>query len=86
MARGSVELSAVLLNANRSLKGEKDAASWLHALYHHKVLDLYGQQGDAASADLAQRAGTAALMNLFRPGTASARKFRSVSTVRLLAM
>lgn len=51
----SVELSSVLLNANRSLKGEKDAASWLHALYHHKVLDLYGQQGDAASADLAQR-------------------------------
>ncbi|MBR7783835.1 serine/threonine-protein kinase [Undibacterium luofuense] len=51
----SVELSAVLLNANRSLKGEKDASVWLHALYHHKVLDMYAQQGDTHSADLAGR-------------------------------
>jgi hypothetical protein len=51
----SIELSAVLTQANRALKGDAEAAAWLDALYQHHVLEAWAAAGNIIAADLVQR-------------------------------
>ena len=51
----SIELPAILARANLALKGDADAARWLHALYVHRVLEAYAQAGNTDAADIVRR-------------------------------
>lgn len=51
----SVELPAILTQANRALKGDAEAAAWLDALYQHGVLAAWAEAGNAGAADLVRR-------------------------------
>src|SRR5262249_51951512 len=51
----SIELAAILARANLALKGDPDAARWLHALYRDRVLEAYATAGNPEAADIVQR-------------------------------
>lgn len=51
----SIELPAILAHANLALKGDPDAARWLHALYSHRVLEAYAEAGNPDAADIVRR-------------------------------
>jgi serine/threonine protein kinase len=51
----SIELPDILRKANAALKGDEAAASWLHQLYIHDVLEIYANAGNAASQDIVQK-------------------------------
>lgn len=51
----SIELHEILARANLALKGDADAARWLHALYVHRVLEAYAQAGNTDAADVVKR-------------------------------
>lgn len=53
MWRGeSIELRGILERANLALKGDRDAESWLDALYQHKVLEAYAAAGNAEIGEI----------------------------------
>ncbi len=51
----SIELPAILARANLALKGDAEAARWLHALYSHRVLEAYAQAGNLDAAEIVRR-------------------------------
>ena len=51
----NIELPAILPRANLALKGDADAARWLHALYVHGVLEAYAEAGNADAAEIVLR-------------------------------
>ncbi|TAN49775.1 MAG: hypothetical protein EPN21_10670 [Methylococcaceae bacterium] len=51
----SIELPAILSQANRALKGDADAAHRLDQLYRHRVLEIYAQAGNRQAYDLVQK-------------------------------
>lgn len=50
-----IELPAILARANLALKGDAEAARWLHALYSHRVLEAYAEAGNPDAADIVRR-------------------------------
>lgn len=55
----SVELPALLAQANEALQGSADAARWLDQVHEQGVLGIYAEAGNAQAAELAQRWGAA---------------------------
>lgn len=55
----TIELPAILSHANQALKGDADAAQWLHTLYQHRVLEAYASAGNAVAASIVQKWGAA---------------------------
>lgn len=55
----SVELPALLAQANEALQGGADAARWLDQVHEQGVLGIYAEAGNAQAAELAQRWGAA---------------------------
>ncbi|MDP3650352.1 MAG: protein kinase [Rhodoferax sp.] len=55
----TIELPAILSRANQALKGDTDAAQWLHTLYQHRVLETYASAGNEATAGIVQKWGAA---------------------------
>lgn len=51
----TIELSTILGNANKALKGDADAAWWLDNLYKNHVLEVYADAGNRQAADLVER-------------------------------
>lgn len=51
----SIELPAILEQANRALQGDSAAAGWLHQLYQNRVLTAYAEAGNLPCADLVER-------------------------------
>ncbi len=51
----SIELPAILKQANLALKGSAEALLWLDTLYQYRVLEAYAETGNAVIADLVER-------------------------------
>lgn len=51
----SIESSAILPRASLALKGDAEAARWLHALYIYRVLETYAEAGNPDAADIVLR-------------------------------
>ncbi|MCH8621585.1 protein kinase [Undibacterium sp. TS12] len=48
----SIELPGILAYANKALKGDEAAASWLHQIYNYGVLDTYADAGNKEVAGI----------------------------------
>jgi len=51
----TIELPAILGYANRSLKGDETASSWLNQLYNYGVLEAYAEAGNKEVASIVQK-------------------------------
>jgi len=51
----TIELPAILSYANRSLKGDELASSWLNQLYNYGVLEAYADAGNKEIANIVQK-------------------------------
>lgn len=51
----TIELAAILKNANLALKGDAAAVRWLDVLYQHRVLEIYAKVGNQGAARLVEK-------------------------------